>query len=348
MPAVASGKVLVTGANGYVAVWVVRRLLEKGYSVRATVRAESKGTHLRKIFAEYGDKLEIVVVADITKPGAFDEAVKGVDAVEHTASPFHFNAKDPAEIVTPAVNGTLRALEAVLAHGTSVKRVVVTSSCAAVLSVLPEPHVFNESDWNDQSVDLINQQGADADQVVKYLASKTLAERAAWEFLEKNKGKINWDLVVINPPYVYGPAIHEVESPEALNESLNAWYRSVFKNLHEPAQASSIGYGFLADWIDVRDVADAHYLALQKEQAANQRIIISAGNWKWQDWINTARKFGVETSKGDDSYDPTVAVHMIQYDVSRAKAVLGINKYYSIEETTKDTIDDFKARGWIN
>ena len=98
MPAVpAPAKVLVSGANGYIAVWVVRTLLERGYSVRGTVRSESKTAFLKNSFrneAESG-RLELVIVPDITKPGAFDEAVKGVDAIEHTASPFHFKADDP-------------------------------------------------------------------------------------------------------------------------------------------------------------------------------------------------------------------------------------------------------------
>lgn len=98
MPTVPLGsKVLVTGANGYIAVWVVRTLLEKGYHVRGTIRSADKGVHLKEMFtkAGYGDNFETVVVEDITKEGAFDEAVKGVDAIEHTASPFHFKADDP-------------------------------------------------------------------------------------------------------------------------------------------------------------------------------------------------------------------------------------------------------------
>lgn len=99
MPAVtAPAKVLVSGANGYIAVWVVRTLLDRGFSVRGTVRSESKTTHLKKVFKDEVAKglVEFVVVPDITVPGAFDEAVKGVDAIEHTASPFHFKAEDPA------------------------------------------------------------------------------------------------------------------------------------------------------------------------------------------------------------------------------------------------------------
>lgn len=89
-------KVLVTGANGYLAVWVVKKYLEAGYSVRGTVRSLSKSAFLKDKFGHYGnDRFELVVVEDITKDGAFDEAVRGVDAIAHTASPFHFNFKSP-------------------------------------------------------------------------------------------------------------------------------------------------------------------------------------------------------------------------------------------------------------
>lgn len=98
MPAAPSpAKVLVSGANGYIAVWVVRTLLEHGYSVRGTVRSESKGTHLLNLFKDEvkSGNFELVVVPDITAPGAFNEAVKGVDAIEHTSSPFLMSADDP-------------------------------------------------------------------------------------------------------------------------------------------------------------------------------------------------------------------------------------------------------------
>jgi nucleoside-diphosphate-sugar epimerase len=94
----APAKVLVTGANGFLAVWVVKKYLEAGYSVRGTVRSLSKSAFLKDKFAHYGDRFELVVVDDITKDGAFDEAVKGVDAIAHTASPFHYNLTKPEGI----------------------------------------------------------------------------------------------------------------------------------------------------------------------------------------------------------------------------------------------------------
>ena len=91
----APAKVLVTGANGYLAAYVVKKYLEAGYSVRGTVRSLSKSAFLKDKFGHYGDRFELVVVEDITKDGAFDEAVKGVDAIAHTASPFQFNNPNP-------------------------------------------------------------------------------------------------------------------------------------------------------------------------------------------------------------------------------------------------------------
>lgn len=98
MPAVsAPAKILVSGANGYIAVWVVRTLLERGYSVRGTIRSKGKGIHLLNLFKDEVEsgKFELVIVPDITAPGAFDEVVKGVDAIEHTSSPFLMSADDP-------------------------------------------------------------------------------------------------------------------------------------------------------------------------------------------------------------------------------------------------------------
>jgi nucleoside-diphosphate-sugar epimerase len=88
-------KVLVTSANGYLATWVVKKYLEAGYSVRGTVRSLSKSAFLKDKFAHYGDRFELVVVEDVTKDGAFDEAVKDVDAIAHTASPFHYKSTNP-------------------------------------------------------------------------------------------------------------------------------------------------------------------------------------------------------------------------------------------------------------
>jgi len=352
MPSIPTGsKVLVTGANGYLATWIVRTLLEKGYSVRGTVRSEVKATHLKQIFAKYGDKFETVVVDDITKEGAFDEAVKGVDAIEHTASPFHFSAEEPEEIIAPAVNGTIGVLKSALAIS-SVRRIVVTSSCAAVQSFLPEPKRFSEVDWNEQAIEEVKKKGKDSSQIDKYFASKTLAEKAAWDFYEANKAKVSWDLVVLNPPYVFGPLIHDVSSPSSLGASAGDWYNAVVR----PDMGGKSLEVLATDgggWIDVRDIALAHALSLIKEEAGGERVVVSAGEWVYQDFIDTANALSpspipshTNLPKGDPGAGKKLPPK-IAFDTAKASKIFGPElKYRSMEETTRDTLEDFERRGW--
>lgn len=163
-----------------------------------------------------------------------------MDAIAHTASPFHLNAVEPDELIVPAVKGTVGVLQSALTEP-SVKRIVVTSSCASVLTALPEPRVFSEKDWNDAAIEEAKQKGRDALPVVKYRASKTLAEKAAWDFYEKNKSKVSWDLVVLNPPFVFGPVIHAVSSPGSLNQSMHEWFHTVFKGAKDTESLAKLG-----------------------------------------------------------------------------------------------------------
>ena len=159
--------------------------------------------------------------------GAFDEYVKDVDAIEHTASPFHLRADDPQELITPAVQGTTGILESARKFGANVKRIVVTSSTAAVLQPDPNPRIFSEEDWNQLSIKEVETKGREAGNVEKYRASKTLAELAAWAFVGKHKDEIKFDLVVLNPPFVFGPVLHEVDDPEKLNSSMHEWWEAI-------------------------------------------------------------------------------------------------------------------------
>jgi nucleoside-diphosphate-sugar epimerase len=219
-------KVLVTGANGYLATWVLKKYLEAGYSVRGTVRSLSKGAFLKDKFAHYGDRFELVVVEDITRDGAFDEVVKDVDAIAHTASPFHYKSTNPdgmsdflwililfgaqdtayIELIIPAVQGTTSILNSALKHGNFLKRFILTSSVAAIREDKDTtvPRVFTESNWNDLAVEAVKTKGSTVGPFTIYPASKTLAEKAAWEFVAAHSSEISWDLVVINPPWIFG------------------------------------------------------------------------------------------------------------------------------------------------
>ncbi|KAH6903380.1 D-lactaldehyde dehydrogenase [Coprinopsis sp. MPI-PUGE-AT-0042] len=345
MPTVAPGsKVLVTGANGFIAIWVVRRLLEKGYSVKGTVRSEGKSAYLRDYFKSYGNKLELVVVPDITQDGAFDEAVKGVDAIEHTASPFSTNLDDPDDFIIPAVKGTVGVLKSALKNAPNVKRIVITSSVAAVMTVTSEPSNFSEKDWNEASIKEVEEKGREADTMTKYRASKTLAEKAAWAFYNENRDKVKWDISVINPPFVFGPPIHEVSTSDALNVSVRHWWDNVVSDKPKTEQALA----FSSSWVDVRDLADAHVLALEKDAAGGERIIVSAGGFVWQEWLDIANSIQpspLNNHKLPVGFPSVKKAYNLTYDTTKEKTILGI-KHRSKEEVTRDHLEDFAKRGW--
>ncbi|OJT04624.1 NADPH-dependent methylglyoxal reductase GRE2 [Trametes pubescens] len=339
MPAISSGKVLVTGANGFIAVWTVKALLDAGFSVRGAVRSLSKAEHLKTIFSSYAGKLEFAIVPDMIEGGAFDQAVVGIDAIVHTASPVHLAANDPAEVIEPAVNGTLGVLRAAAARSASIQRVVYVSSCAAVLTRdAPEPHVYDETCWNDEDVNAVQTLGRAAEPLAKYSASKIFAERAAWAFYEEHKGALSWDLVVVNPPWVFGPVLHEVGSgPKSLNDSNRLLFEAITKGSFTVADNC---------YTDVRDVAQALLLAVTKPAASGERIIASARSFKWQDFVVAASKTSNKVQPLQASYDATKEVYKVVYNNTKSKEVLGVT-YRSLEETTADILKDWETRGYL-
>ncbi|KAI0349758.1 NAD-P-binding protein [Trametes cingulata] len=349
MPSITSGLVLVTGANGYVATWVLKYLLERSFSVRGTIRSESKAAHLREYFKSYRERLELVVIEDITKEGAFDAAVNGVDAIMHVASPVNLRAEDPDELIIPAVQGTLNLLQSALKYRSTVKRVIITSSCAAVMTP-PQagvaPRVYDENDWNEWSVQHVREKGRDAIPLDKYRASKVLAERAAWEFYEREKsklgGELGWDLVVLAPPYVFGPVIHEAPSLDRFSGTARDWFDHVVKGDLSGDALVKNGY----EYVDVRDFAHAELLALITPKAGDERFIIRGGSFVWQDFVNAARRYSKKIPPGEPSYDRSKAVFPAIYNTEKSRRILGI-EYRSLEETTRDSVEDFKAKGWL-
>ncbi|RDX46682.1 NAD(P)-binding protein [Lentinus brumalis] len=340
MPAVASGTVLVTGANGFVGVWAVKAFLDAGFTVRAQLRSESKTAYLKKLFSSFGDKLEFAIVSDLTKDGSLDEAVTGVDAVAHTASPTNLTADDPDEQIKPAVEGTLNCLRAA-AKTPSVKRFLYLSSCATVIDPSAKgPRVYDESCWNEGDVVEVETKGRGASQLSKYRASKILAERSAWKFYEeaKTKGSILWDLTVVNPPWVFGPSIQELgETYESMNASNQYFYNAIVKSKYYAALDHA--------WIDVRDLAHALVLAIKTPTAGGERLIVAAGAFRWQDFILTASRLSDKTHPLEGPYDPD-AEHTARQNVTKAKNILGIT-YRSMEETTRDTLKDWEVHGWL-
>ncbi len=249
--------VMVTGATGFVAGWLVKKLLEEGLTVHAAVRNPSNTAKL-KYLNEIAEKTSGSIKyfkSDLLQEGSYAEAMKGCELVYHTASPFTIDVKDPQkELVDPAKLGTRNVLEQANKTPT-VKRVVVTSSCAAIygdnvdLKSTPN-NIFTEDIWNTSSS---LKHGA-------YSYSKTVAEQEAWKI---NKAQNRWDLVVINPSLVMGPAIN----PHAVtSESFN-----LIKQFGDGSMKSGVpkmGWGV----VDVRDLAVAHYQAGFVPEAKGRHI----------------------------------------------------------------------------
>lgn len=201
----APANILLTGGSGFIGAAVLSNLLSKGFSVRAVIRSPNKANPFNTTFKSYIDsgKLTFTVVADLTVPGAFDAALQGIDGVIHCASPMPpMDPKtDPELILGPAVKMTTGILQDA-ANVPSVKRVVVTSSIVTLIEPKEGKYVYSEADWFDTAPKLVEQYGVEASGGIKYIASKVLAERAAWEFVAKNKP--SYELVTVLPPWTWG------------------------------------------------------------------------------------------------------------------------------------------------
>jgi nucleoside-diphosphate-sugar epimerase len=250
-------KVLVTGASGFVGSHCILKLLAEGHEVRGTLRSLKREPELRKLLkthgADAGARLSFAA-ADLEQDAGWPEAVAGCEYVLHVASPFPVGApKHEDELIVPARDGALRALRA--ARDAGVKRVVLTSSFAAIGYGHGERATpFDESCWTN----------LEAPDVSAYQKSKTLAERAAWDFVS-SEGR-GLELAVVNPVGIFGPVL---SSDFAASIEL-------LKKVMEGAMPAlpQIYFGV----VDVRDVADLHLLAMESPQAKGERFLASAGD----------------------------------------------------------------------
>lgn len=253
--------ILVTGASGYVASWLVKDLLEAGHTVHGTVRDPAKPQgleHLQRLAQEHPGHLKLFR-ADLLTPGSFDEAMRGCELVMHTASPFIISGfKDAHEaLVRPALEGTRNVLESVN-RNTSVKRVVLTSSVAAIhgdnIDALQiKGGLFTEEHWNTSSS--VDHQ--------PYYYSKVAAEREAWALQQKQS---RWDLVTVNPGLVLGPSLTQASASTSL-----VFIRQLANGTMFPG-APALWMGV----VDVRDVAQAHVRAGFTPGARGRHIINGA------------------------------------------------------------------------
>ena len=269
-----SKPVLVTGGSGYVASWIVKMLLEKGINVNATVRDPSnikKINHLTDMAKASPGQLKLFK-SDLLAPGSFDEAMQDCELVIHTASPFFITGvKNPEEeLIRPAREGTRNVLESAKRNLT-VKRVVLTSSVVAIYGdnvdiALAPGGIFTEKEWNITS----------STEHQPYPYSKTIAEKEAWTIAKEQN---QWDLLTINPGWIFGPSLSRRKDSMSINMMIQ------FGDGTYKAGVADLWNGI----VDVRDVASAHIKAGYTPEASGRHIIVS-GEAKLLDLANILRK----------------------------------------------------------
>lgn len=249
-----SDTVLVTGVSGFLGGHVALQLLESGYHVRGSIRNLNRAEEVRATLARHGanlDRLEIVAL-DLTGDDGWAEAMDGVRFLAHTASPFVSSMPaDKMELITPAVEGTARALNAALAA--NVERIVLTSSLVAVVGSGDNGAQFTARDWSDPDSPATN----------AYAESKIRAERKAWEIM-RDAGR-ETDLAVINPGFILGPLLGSDPGTSG----------AVLVRLMTGDMPSAPDLQFHC--VDVRDVAALHVAALDHTEAGGRRLLLAAG-----------------------------------------------------------------------
>ncbi|KAF7517292.1 hypothetical protein PCG10_001307 [Penicillium crustosum] len=328
--------ILITGASGFIATHIVKDFLSAGYHVRGTVRSSATAELVRQSFSQFTSQLSLVIVEDMGKPGAFDEAVQGVHGVIHTATPFQiFNIEDnERDLLRPAIDGTTNILNSVLNHAPEVKRVVITSSFAAMADYSKGSwpgHVYSEADWNMTPYEVAAAKGAPGG--LAYSTAKALAERAAWDFVKTNKP--NFDIATIMPPMVYGPNINATASLAKLNTSSSDIYRLI-----SPRTKSSdeVPQNMFWSFVDVRDVSKAHLRAYEVPEAGGERFFLCTGNFTYQQFVDALREKIPEIRDRVPVGNPgTGAVPETVYtiDNSKSQKILGI-QYHALEDTVVD------------
>jgi dihydroflavonol-4-reductase len=339
--------VLLTGASGYIGKHIALQLLNQGYSVRASVRSLSKSDEVRgAVLPHLIDKTKLdsrltFVELDLEKDAGWDAALKGVDLLMHTASPFPIaSPKDENELIRPAVDGTLRALKA--AHNAGVHRVILTSSMAAIYGCnLPAGKTeYDETLWTDVSHPIGR---------VPYTKSKTLAEKAAWDYVKNSAPKIA--LTTINPVLVLGAPLDK-----NFGSSISVVER-ILKG--KDPMLPDIRFAI----VDVKDVALMHVAAITNDATKGERLLASSETYSFVQIAKVLKsiypKGKVKTTQAPSPlikflslFDAEIKAVLpllgkpMAISGAKAKRVLGIS-FIPVQVTLRDSADYLVKNGFI-
>jgi nucleoside-diphosphate-sugar epimerase len=349
--------ILITGINGYIASNIGLQLLQQGYTVRGTSRsAKTKDQLVSDAFSGFESRYQHHVVPNMTVPGAFDEAVKGVYSIIHTASPISFGLQSLDEFLLPAVNGNLSILNSALTAGPQLASFVLTSSIAAVADKWKNPpdYALTESDWNTSSLSVARENFTPP---VAYGASKAAAERALWDW--RSTHKPSFACAAICPGVVTGPPVTWPETPEGLNETLKPVWRIYAGEVRDELGNMPMQIGG-ASYIDVRDVAALHvFAALNPEKADGERYLATNGKAPPQATADILRSrfpereiIVGEPGKGyvEGSYWFPVGTGESSAVAGKAYRAMGLQEggFIGFEKSVLDTVGAFEKKwpGW--
>ena len=270
-------KVLVTGATGYIGLHCIHQLLNQGYAVNGSVRSPERKDEIFEALKDHNTPTEnlSIFTFDLNDDEGWDQGMDGCDYLLHVASPIALENHNEDFFVKPAVAGVKRAMKFAKKH--NVKKVVLTSSVAAIFETIESKSYYDESDWSDP----------DSPAISHYAKSKTLAEKTAWEFVENEKHP--FELTVINPALVIGPSLSG-----DLGESNKA---IVMVATGKMPVAVPLQFGY----VDVRDVATAHILAMQNPASNGERFALAEKDLWYKDVAKVLKSNGFDKA-------PTFAV----------------------------------------
>jgi len=319
MPAIK--KILLTGVSGFLGSHTAIQLLEKGYQVIGTVRDLDRAPEIRQILSGHTSNIDRLtfVQAELTDEHVWRDLMKGIDYVMHIASPFPRELpRHEDDLIRPAKQGTVNVLKAASQNG--VNRIVITSSTAAIVYGKEKSGrngIYNENDWTDISI---------IEDTTPYFRSKTIAERAAWDFIQADNSGL--ELSTICPGAILGPVL-EKDFGTSANIVVKAMDGSM------PA-IPRIG----SDMVDVRSVVDLHVRAMEMKEAAGERFIGSAGYLSFKEVTDILREKYPDKKipryllpsflvKVFSNFEPTLKPILLDLDIERrldnSKAIKRLN-----------------------
>ncbi|KAL0567993.1 hypothetical protein V5O48_013995 [Marasmius crinis-equi] len=338
--------ILVTGVNGNIASCIALRLLEKGYSVRGTVRHLSSAKHIKKQFEKYGSKFEAVEVGDdITREGVFDDVLAGVDAVVHTSSPVTMDATRPEQQYEPSIRGTLSIIRS--AHNVpSVKRFLYLGSMGSAVMGPQDPtkQVVTRDNWNTTTPELVKNLDDPAIGFHIYVGSKIEGERALWKFVEEEKPL--FAVTAILAAMAFGPIPSALTAPPRQDQTLGQVY-DCFTN-----RAPGLNPIVSTIWVHVLDVADLFVQSLTSPKTVGKRLLANAGIMSWVQVADILHKKYPDRTRPPASEDaPRMeypGAEVIKFDTALEEELLG-GKWRSLEDAALDAAKDLvekEQRGW--